>query len=389
MSHRKRILLVIDSMEVGGSQRQIQKLIEGLDKHQWEPELAFFRVDSFLADEVRRLGIAVHHIPKRRRFDLRFLLAYAKLLRERRYALVHAFSLTAELWTIAARFMVDVKPVLVASERSSFRTDRPFWYWWIKRRIIASSAAVIANSQAGAESTARRVGIMDGRFTTIANAVDIPSPVSAPTRASMRQSFGVQDGRLLGLFVGRLVPVKNLACLVEALATMPAGRRPLVLLVGDGPLKQSLRELARQRGVQANVRFLGERKDVAQLMQVADFLVLPSRFEGQSNALLEAMAAGCPVIASAVGGNVELVQQGSTGLLFPDDESGALADCMEKMGDPALRARLSQAARANVVENFSQAALALETARVYQRCLEGTASPQWTMSRSGPPIKVK
>lgn len=389
MFHRKRILLVIDSMEVGGSQRQLQKLIEGLDRQQWEPELAFFRVDSFLADAIRQSGIAVHHLPKRRRVDIGFLLAYAKLLRERRYALVHAFSLTAELWTIAVRPFVDPKPVLVASERSAFRTDRPFWYWWIKRMIVASSAAVIANSSAGARSTARRTGGHQDRFTTIANAVDVPSPLPAAMRAATRRSFDANEGRLLGLFVGRLAPVKNLPCLVRALATMPSGRRPLVFLVGDGSLKESILELAKKLGVKSSLRFLGERKDVAQLLQAADFLVLPSRFEGQSNALLEAMAAGCPVIASAVGGNVELVQQGATGLLFPDDDANVLAACIDRMHDPALRSRLSRAARENVVQHFSQAALVLETAAVYQRCLDGRATRDWAISRSGPAMKVK
>lgn len=370
MFNRQRILLVIDSMEVGGSQRQIGKLIRGLDEQQWEPELAFFREDSFLAEAIRAAGYAVHYLPKRRRWDLRFLIAYARLLRSRRYSLVHAYSLTAELWTIVAGCFAAGRPVLVASERSSVRTDRPFWFWWLKRLVVASSAAVIANSQAGANSLALRTGAPKSRFTTIANAVDAPPPIPDASRRELRESLGANAHPMLGVFLGRLAPVKNLPCLVRALAEMEPARRPMILLVGDGTLKESILAEAEERGVATSLRLLGERRDVGRLLQAADFLVLPSHFEGQSNALLEAMAAGCPVIASAVGGNVELVEHDVTGLLFPDDDARALAACMDAMHDPERRRRLSRAAADKVSRNFSADALALQTEEVYRRCLE-------------------
>lgn len=392
MFSRRRILVVIDSMEVAGSQRQVQKLIEGLDREQWDPELAFFRVDSFLAEALRQSGITVHHVPKRRRFDPRFLQAYARLLRERRYALVHAFSLTAELWTIAARRLARVNPVLVASERSSGRTDRTFLYWQAKRLVVASSAAVIANSEAGARSTATLTAVPVDKFTTIANAVDLPLPISDSMREAVRDAFGLVDGQLLGLFVGRLVPVKNLPCLVRALAGLEPGRRPLMLLAGEGPLMHPLMELAGQCGLEASFRCLGERRDVAQLMQSADFLVLPSRSEGQSNAVLEAMAAGCPVIASAVGGSVEVIKNGVSGLLFPDDDSDALAGCIDAIHDKGLRTRLAKEAKRIAEQKFSQSNLALETAAVYQRCLEGVAPEHWPIGRASqmtdPPVEM-
>ena len=369
MHERRRVLVVIDSMEVGGSQRQVQHLLDGLDKEQWQPELAYFRCDSFLVDAIRRSGTPVHYLPKRSRLDLRFLVAYARLLRNGNYALVHAYSLTAELWALLARALSGRRPVLVASERSSYRHDRPAWYWWLKRVVLGRSAAVIANSRAGAQSTARRTGMPEAMFATIANDVALPPPIAADSRAASRESLGVPDGRLLGLFVGRLVPVKNVACLVRALGMLAPGQRPWIALVGDGPLRASIQQLATDCGVAADLCFLGEREDATLLMQAADFLVLPSHFEGLSNALLEAMAARCPVIASAVGGSVELIRDGQTGLLFPSDDAGALAAALARMEEPTLRSRLAQAARQHVEQNHSQAALAVATAGVYERCL--------------------
>jgi glycosyltransferase involved in cell wall biosynthesis len=366
---RKRILVVIDSMEVAGSQRQVQHLLAGLDRQRWEPELAFFRTDSFLAQAVRDSATTVHFLPKRRRMDWRFLRDYARLLRERDYALVHAYSLTAELWTLPARILARRRPVLVASERSSQRRDRPIWYWWLKRLVLGQSAAVIANSSDGAKSTASRTGMPDTLFTTVANDVDLPDPLEASERSAVRDAIGAPESRLLGLFVGRLVPVKNLPCLVRALALLEPAQRPWIALAGSGPAVESLQQLAMECGVAADVKFLGERADATRLMLVADFLVLPSHMEGLSNALLEAMAARCPVIASRVGGSAELIDDDRTGLLFPSDDAAALAAAMARMSDPSLRDRLARAARTHVEKHHSQAALVAATSAVYERCL--------------------
>lgn len=214
----------------------------------------------------------------------------------------------------------------------------------------------------------------DALFTTIVNDVDLPEPLDAVSRAAVRDSIGVPQGRLLGLFVGRLAPVKNLPCLIRALAQMEPARRPWVALAGSGALVESLRQLAVEHGVAADMEFLGERADAPRLMLAADFLVLPSHMEGLSNALLEAMAARCPVIASAVGGSAELIDDGRTGLLFPGDDAPAFAAAMGRMSDPALRDALARAARAYVEKHHSPAALATATSAVYERCLRAKPS---------------
>jgi glycosyltransferase involved in cell wall biosynthesis len=374
--------VVIDGMEVGGSQRQVQHLLMGLDRRRWEPELAFFRCDSFLADAIRRDGVPVHHLPKRRRIDLPFLLAYARLLRDRDYAIVHAFSLTAEWSTVLARLLSRRRPALVASERS-FALDRPAWFWWLKRLIVGQSAAVIANSKAGAHATARRTGTPEAMFVTIVNGVAVPVAISRDECAATRRALGVPDGRPFGLFVGRLVSAKNLPCLVRALAMMRPGERPWIALAGGGPLRAAIEALAAEHRVEADLCFIGERSDATRLMQAADFLVLPSHFEGLSNALLESMAAGCPVIASAVDGNVELIDDGRTGLLFLPDDADALAAAMSRMADPLLRSRLAQAATQHVIQHHSQHALGAATSAVYERCL-----PPGDSTDDGVPARV-
>jgi glycosyltransferase involved in cell wall biosynthesis len=369
----RRLLVVTDEMEVGGSQRQITHLLCGLDRTRWRPELLYFRNRSFLIDEVESLGIAVHHLPKRGRIDPGFVLRYAAQLRRGRYDLVHAFSLTAELWTTVARMLVPNAPPQVASVRGLYLSETPR-FWQLKRFALQRSAAVIANAQACAEAASSHTGIPIERFDIVANGVDIPVTLPDVALATLREQIGVPPGRAFGLFVGRLVKEKNPTCMIRAMATLPAHTRPWLAIAGDGPLRDELGMMAASAGLAMDVSFLGERRDATALMQAADFLVLPSCQEGMSNAVLEAMAVGCPVIASAVGGNRELVEDRHTGLLFPNDDEYVLADCLKRMAaDAGLRERLSAQARSQVHSRHTVTAMVNETTAVYERCMRATA----------------
>lgn len=365
----RKLLVAIDEMEVGGSQRQIVHLLGAMDRARWQPELVYFRNPSFLLGSLRDQGIPVHHVPKSGAFDPVFLYRLANLMRQRRYDLVHAFSITAELWSLlASRLMADPPP-LVSSLRS-LNLDAPRWQWRIKSRILRSSAATIANAQAAAQAAAGLADFPEERITVIGNGVPVPPPMDPLQRQALRASIGVPPGRVFGLFVGRLTPVKNLPCLIDALGGLAPDQRPWMALAGDGPESEGLAQRRAQLGLDDDLRLLGERADATRLMQAADFLVLCSHQEGLSNAIIEAMVAGCPVLASRVGGNVELVQHESTGLLFASNDRAELAAALERVtGDAGLRQRLATQARARALERYSVAALAAATQKVYERCL--------------------
>lgn len=364
----RRLLVVTDEMEVGGSQRQIVHLLLGLDRSRWQPTLLYFRRRSFLVDELEASGIRCIHLPKQGRISVGFVWRLWKLLRHERFELIHAYSLTAELW-VRALLPLLPRTRYIASVRG-LCLIYPDWQWRIKRWILGRSDAVISNAKAGAQVTADRTGYRVADIDIVPNGIDLPELIPSVQRAAARRMLGVTNGRIAALFVGRLVVEKNLPLLVEAMALLEPSRRPLLLIAGDGPLAPALDLQIAAAGIAGDVIRLGERSDTRLLMQAADFLVLPSSEEGLSNVVLEAMSAGLAVLASDVGGNPELIDDGVSGWLFPSGDAQTLAMKLQALAEQAdLRRTLGSKARAQAQRYYSIPALVSQTETIYERVL--------------------
>lgn len=372
MSPRK-VLVVTDEMEVGGSQRQIVRLICGLKQRGIDVTLVYFRKPSFLLDAVRTAGVPAVCIDKRGAVDLRFLLRLWRFLRDGRFTLVHAFSITAEMWVRLALYGVP-RTRLVSSVRG-LGLDDPPWTFRAKRWVVAGSSAVISNSAAGADLVASRSAVDRRRIDVVPNAVDLPEPGTAATRLAARADLEVPAEQLLLLHVGRLVGFKNVGLLLQAMALLPDAARPWLWLAGDGPERAGLEAQCARLQLTPSVRFLGERSDAPRLMQAADVLVSSSRDEGLSNSILEAMAHGLPVVATAVGGTPELIRDGESGLLVANEDAPGLAAALARvLADPSLRQQLGRGARSTIEERFAPGAMVGQTLRIYERCLTEAAA---------------
>lgn len=220
----------------------------------------------------------------------------------------------------------------------------------------------------------RQIGIAAPRITQIYNGVDTEKfePAASKPPGVMPDAFYGPDQLVIGT-VGRLQPVKDQVLLVRAFARLlrdSPGLRPRVRLaiIGDGPLRATLRDCIAAEGVTDATWLPGARDDVARLYQCLDVFVLPSLREGISNTLLEAMATGLPVIATSVGGNVELVEHDRTGQLIGVSDSGALASAMDRYAsDEGLRMRHGKSSRQRVVDHFSIDSMVAAYLRMYDR----------------------
>jgi len=213
----------------------------------------------------------------------------------------------------------------------------------------------------------RTVGIPESKVTTIHNGVDTRR-FSPDGRGAIRHSLGLDDSVFTIGTVGRLDPVKDHSSLLQAFMPIARSARPVGLIIaGDGPMRGATEALSAELGLSNHVRFLGERHDIPEVLKACDVFTLTSIAEGISNTILEAMASALPVVATRVGGNPELVENGICGYLVGAQDVTALTVAYETyLKDPMLRDQHGRNARARAEQNFSLERMASQYAQLYQ-----------------------
>jgi glycosyltransferase involved in cell wall biosynthesis len=336
---------VMSSFEPGGTERQMIELLRRLDRTRWSVHVACLRASGGWFDRVVDTAQSVAEFPVRSFKSpgvVRAIAAFARWCRERRLAVVHTAELPSNIFGLPAAAAARV-PVRIANRRE-INPDKSFAELALQRAAYAAAHRIVANSHAAADRL-RREGVPPGKIAVIANGLAAADfPVRAP-RGHRRRI----------VVVANLRPEKGHDVLIDA-APEILRRHPDAEFefVGRGRQRDALMEQARGRGVLERITFAGHCPDVAQRLADADVFVLPSRSEAFPNAVLEAMAAGLPVVASGVGGIRELIVHGQTGLLVPPDRPEALAQQICRiLEDGALAHRLSLSAGADARARFS------------------------------------
>ena len=374
-----RIVVVSSRLDVGGTERHIARIMPALQRRGLDIALYVMERGGPLEADVAAQGIRVEgsapggilHWPKA-------TLELARWLRRERPDVVHFFlprpyvfgSLAAELARHRLRLMSrrsltvyrDKYPLLGGVER------------WLHRRTFG----ILGNSQAVMDQLAAEVDDT-GKLGLIHNGIDLPSPVFTGSRRQTRDLLQIPDGALVLAVIANLIAYKGHRDLIDALALiksqLPQPWRLLAIGRDDG-IGADLKAQAQSLGIGDNILWAGERGDVDELLSASDMFILPSHQEGFSNALLEAMAARLPVIATAIGGNSDAVVEGETGSLVPVRDPQALAAAILRLAqDPGLRASFGEAGRHRVEQRFSLQACVDRYERLYRALGEADPLP--------------
>jgi glycosyltransferase involved in cell wall biosynthesis len=365
---RPTILVVIGDLDIGGTEHHLVRVLPALAHAGLTPAVYTLTHRVTLAPRLRAAGVEVVAPPtlaglRRLRPPVREWLhlpiAVAKLwqvIRERRPEVVHLFMPAAYLLGGPCALLAGHRTV-VMSRRSLNRYQRKHPVLaWLERRLHRRVAAALGNSRAVlAELTAE--GVPPERLGLIYNGIDLDAFADLPPPGETRVRLGITPTALVLTTPANLIPYKGHADLLDALAGV-AGQLPpdwVLLCAGrDDGAGPALRERARALGLARHVKWLGLRDDVPALLAASDIAVHASHEEGFSNSVLEGMAAGLPVIVTAVGGNVEAVEHAVSGIVVPPRSISELgAAILELAHDPARRQRLGEAARARVAQAFS------------------------------------
>jgi glycosyltransferase involved in cell wall biosynthesis len=350
-----RVCLVIGQLGLGGTEKQVVLLAEGLRQRGVDVCVAVLTGDGPRGDALRAAGVPVVHLGLRPspgwRVVPQFVAVLGRLtrhLRRFRPDVVHAFLFHSYVLGAPAARLAGV-PAVIAGRRSldDFTRGRPLALA-VERIATALTQRLVANADAVAVRVRSTERVPDRKLSVIYNG--LPPAAFEPAEAAE-----LDTPHPVVLCVANLHSYKGHADLLAAAALLGDRGRPCTLaLAGEGPQRVALRHLAGRLGI--DVRLLGARTDVDRLLARADVVVLPSTTEGMSNAVMEAMAAGRPVVATAVGGTPELLAAGRGVLVAPGDPR-ALADALDEvLGDPAHAARLGRAAR-----EWSRAHLSADT----------------------------
>ena len=372
----RNVFFLLDSFEVGGTETQAVELARGLASAGRRVTLGVLRAEGPLAERLEDSAVSVMEFRPRGGIDspggIYQLLRLAAFLRRGRFDVVHTHDLWSNLMGVPAGWLARV-PVIISSRRDLahlawYEGSRRVWL----RRIQSLSHAVLTNS-----TVIRQALISDDRFApekvrVIPNGIDLKK-FSRRFPDRTRIFPGPFEGSTIVLVGNMHTDVKGHPWLISAAAAVirefPKTR---FAFVGDGQQRSTFERQVAGLGLGQNFLFLGRRSDVPEILACSDIGVLPSQAEGLPNALLEYLAAGLAVVASHVGGNVEIVEDGQTGLLVPPQDSQALAAAILRLlRDPDLARRLAQSGHNYVAQKYSFERLVDSTDQLYTELLGG------------------
>ena len=359
-----------------GGEQQTVYLLRGLAERGLRAE-AVFQAGSPAAQRAREVGARVHELPMRMEADLPAALRIARLVRRRGIEILHSHTSHAHALASLATNVLRAGCRLVVHRRIEFPPGTgPLGLGSLK--YCRGVDAYIAVSQ-GVAAALVEAGIPPWRIFCVHSVTDHLRFAQAKPDPSLRDELGVPADAFVIGNVGYLVGHKDHDNLVRAAAIAVRYVPNLwVVIVGTGPLQEQIAARAQELGLSERVVFTGFRDDIPQLQRMFDIFVLSSTQEGIPGALLEAMASGCPVVATDAAGVREAVPDGATGIVVPTRDPAALAAGIVRLAtEPETARRLAVAARERVARCFTVDALTEQTLAVYRRVLAGEVGPDY------------
>lgn len=358
----RRIALMLESDGPGGAEQAVLHLGEALRRRGHQViHVGPAHSIGWLGAEFRARGFESHGVSPRKPVDWKFVTALRRLFRAERVDLVHSHEFTMAVYGSIAARLEGVRHIITLHGGTRLTAAR-------RRRLavrlaLRLSAATVAVSEAWRRNLAGTLGVSASRLITIHNGV----PIRPGNRDATRAALGIAPGEVLLLAVGNLEPWKGHRYLLQAAEMLPDCCRIIIAGGRGGAEAPDLSQMAESAGLRGRVQILLERNDVPDLLAAADLFVMPSLFEGLPLALLEAMFAGCAIVASSVGGIPEAIQDGRDGALVPPADPEALRAALGALVyDEPLRARFGTAARARADAEFTIDAMTTGYEALYQ-----------------------
>jgi glycosyltransferase involved in cell wall biosynthesis len=359
---------------IGGTETQAVELARRLDPARYHVTIGCLRREGPLLDRLKDTPVEIMEVNLGGGIDSPSgLLRIAKLalfLRRQKIQILHAHDLWSNIVGMAAAMLART-PVTITSQRD---LSHDAWYGTYRRKVLRfcqrRSSLLLTNAKAIRDGLIEQDHLPPDKVCVVYNGVDLDR-FRVP--ADRSQMFPTSQGNKLIVLVGNMITdVKGQGVLIAAAPEVVKARpKTQFVLAGEGAMRPAFEKQARDLGLESNFLFLGRRSDVPAILACCDIALLPSLAEGLPNAVLEYLAAGLPVVATALGGNLEILKDGTTGLLILPQDPTALATALIKLlSDDKLTARIAAAGHDYVKQNFSFERLVAEMDHLYAKLLK-------------------
>jgi len=369
------------SAAYGGGERYLELLFERLDRARYRALLICPEPGSFVG-RMKERGVETHLVHLAPLFNPIALWRLTWLLARERVTILQTHGARANFYGRIAGRLAGV-PVIISTVHNSLkdyevRSFRRGLYTFLLRLTLPLVHRIICVSDSNRRDLIDECPAAEARIQTVYNGVDPSAFLLQPDRTKVREELGIVSGPVL-ITIARLTEAKGHRYLLQALPRLLETWPQLCcLFVGEGELHDTLQRMAMDLGVERSCRFVGIREDIAEILAAADVVVLPSLSEGFPFVLLEALAMGCPVVASQVNGVPELIEDHKTGLLVPPRDPQALATAIrEVLSDSTAASKMGAAGRAVVQERFTVDHMVANTTAIFDAAMQdaGVRSP--------------
>lgn len=359
---------------IGGTETQAVELARRLDPKRYQVTIGCLRREGPLLERLKGTPVEIMEVDMGGGIDspsgMLRIAKLARFFRQQKIEILHAHDLWSNIVGMAAAMLART-PVTITSQRD---LSHDAWYGTYRRRVLRffqrRSSIVLTNAKAIRDGLIEQDHLPPEKVCVVYNGVDLDRFNVSPDRARILP--GTEGNKLIVLVGNMITDVKGHPVLISAAAeVVKAHPKTQFVLVGEGTKRADFEQQAKDLGLQANFLFLGRRSDVPAILACCDIAVLPSLAEGLPNAVLEYLAAGLPVVATALGGNLEIIQDGTTGLLVPPQDPQALAAALNNLlSDEGLASGIGKAGHDYVKQNFSFERLVRDVDQLYSKLLE-------------------
>ena len=338
--------------------------MKGINRNRFTPVVVSLTKGGYWYERIKKLDIEIIQIPRIGHWDFSRLFKLIRILKENKPVLVHTLMFSANSYGRIAALIAGV-PTIIASERSSYEIgkNKKRYETYIDRILAFYTSGIICNSRTTSTLLIKKYSFDRKIIYTVYNGI-------RADKFSQSETIDIKKiaPKVIGT-VGNLTVPKNYKLFLNTAKVLLEeynGDNLKFLIVGDGLLKDELKEYSQVIGVDDKVVFTGSRDDVPDLLHMMDVFVLSSNWEGLSNAVMEAMASGLPCVVTDVGGNSELVADGITGFVVPPNDSRKLAfKILYLLNDNQTATQLGRAGKNRINRDFSVGKMILETERIY------------------------